>query len=210
MKQVPPGLLRSFALLTILTSLSSVPALSMAEPADEKTDAEKTDAGKESQEEPKSGIILEITINRPEGGGRGYRRPYVAAWLTDKDGVPVKTLILWVQKAQPGPRWIPDLRQWNRDDRLRKLVDDRDLVDAIASPTRNAGLHKVVWDGKDDQGNALPAGTYTLNIEAAREHGTYQIIREKLELAESRFLKSLDGNVEIKTVKIDYRGLAGK
>ncbi|MBL8817026.1 MAG: DUF2271 domain-containing protein [Planctomyces sp.] len=205
MKQLVSRSFRSLVLLTVLASISGHSNSMSIVQADEKKEETR-----EPESDVKAGMVLEITINRPEGGGRGYRRPYVSAWLTDKDGVPVRTIFLWVQKAQPGPRWIPDLRQWNRDDRLRRLVDDRDLVDAIAAPTRNAGLHKVVWDGKDDQGNALPAGTYTLNIEAAREHGTYQIIREKIELGDSKFQKSLDGNVEIKAVKIDYRGLAGK
>lgn len=183
------------------------------EKADQKTDT-KADSKSDSKDEPEdkeavadARMELEITINRPEGNSRGYRRPYVAAWLTDKEGVPVRTLVLWVQKSQPGPRWIPDLRQWNREDRLRKLVDDRDLVDAVASPTKNAGEYKVTWDGKDDQGQTVPAGTYTLNIEAAREHGTYQIIKQKLELGKDGFEKSLDGNVEIKAVKVNYRGL---
>lgn len=181
--------------------------------ADEKSESgtePKSDSKSDAKDEEKpvdAGMELEITINRPEGSSRGYRRPYVAAWLTDKDGVPVRTLVLWVQKSQPGPRWIPDLRQWNREDRLRKLVDDRDLVDAVASPTRNAGEYKVTWDGKDDQGQVVPVGTYTLNVEAAREHGTYQIIKHKLELGKDEFEKSLDGNVEIKAVKVNYRGL---
>ncbi len=128
--------------------------------ADEKSETgtePKSDSKSDAKDEEKpvdARMELEITINRPEGSSRGYRRPYVAAWLTDKDGVPVRTLVLWVQKSQPGPRWIPDLRQWNREDRLRKLVDDRDLVDAVASPTRNAGEYKVIWDGKDDQGQS--------------------------------------------------------
>ncbi len=53
----------------------------------------------------------------------------------------------------------------------------------------------------------MPVGTYTLNVEAAREHGTYQIIKHKLELGKDAFEKSLDGNVEIKAVKVNYRGL---
>ncbi|MBC7967523.1 MAG: DUF2271 domain-containing protein [Fuerstia sp.] len=47
---------------------------------------------------------------------------------------------------------------------------------------------------------------YTLNVEAAREHGTYQIIREKLELTEKGFEKDLEGNAEIKSVRVKYAG----
>ena len=151
-------------------------------------------------------MLVEVTINKPSNPGRGYRRPYVAAWLTDKDGFPVRTILLWVQQDAKGRRWVPDLRKWNADDRIRGIVDDKDLVDAISGPTRSAGNHKVGWDGLDDNGGPLPPGTYTLHVEAAREHGTYQIIREKLDLGEKPFELDLKGNEEIKTVHIKYNG----
>lgn len=157
--------------------------------------------------ESSAAMVLEINVARPDGGRGGYRRPYVAVWLIDKDGFPVRTIALWVQKTPPGPRWIPDLRQWSRDDRLRQLVDDKNLVDAISGPTRTSGRYKVLWDGSDDQGDPLPPGSYTLQIEAAREHGTYQIIREKLELDRNPITKTLKGNTEIDSVELKFRGL---
>ena len=42
--------------------------------------------------------------------------------------------------------------------------------------------YKAVFDGRDDSGKALKPGKYTLYIEAAREHGTYQLIRHPLTL----------------------------
>lgn len=168
--------------------------------ADEKSESKKVS-------EADARMILEIEINKPENSGRGYRRPYVAAWLVDKDGFPVRTLALWVQKTPPGPRWIPDLRQWNKDDRMRLLVDETNLVDAISGPTKSAGKYKVLWDGKDDLGQPLKEGKYTLQVEAAREHGTYQIIREPLELSAKAFEKTLEGNVEIKSVAVSFKGL---
>ncbi|MFO1003327.1 MAG: DUF2271 domain-containing protein [Planctomycetaceae bacterium] len=153
-------------------------------------------------------MLLEVAINKPSNPGRGYRRPYVAAWLTDKDGFPVRTILLWVQQDEKGRRWVPDLRKWNADDRIRGIVDDKDLVDAVSGPTRSAGNHKVGWDGLDDNGEPLAPGTYTLHIEAAREHGTYQIIREKLELSEKTFELDLKGNEEIKSVHVKYNGAA--
>lgn len=169
--------------------------------ADEKSDEKKVS-------EADAAMIMEIEINRPENAGRGYRRPYVAAWLIDNDGFPVRTLALWVQKTPPGPRWIPDLRQWNRDDKMRQLVDDTNLVDAVSGPTKSAGKYKVLWDGKDDLGQPLKEGKYTLQVESAREHGTYQIIRESVELTSKPFEKTLEGNVEIKSVAVNFRGLS--
>ena len=169
---------------------------------DQKTSEDKSD----SKETDQPLMMLEVTINKPANPGRGYRKPYVAAWLTDKDDFPVRTISLWVQQDNKGRRWIPDLRQWNRDDRMRGIVSDLDLVDAVSGPTRNSGTHKAAWDGNDDLGELLPAGVYTLNVEAAREHGTYQIIREKLELTDMAFEKDLKGNEEIKSVRVIYSG----
>lgn len=173
-----------------------------------KVNPKATDSKGDSADSTPPLMMLEVTINKPANPGRGYRRPYVAAWLTDKDDFPVRTILLWVQKDGKGPRWIPDLRQWHRDDRMRGIVSDLDLVDAVSGPTRNSGTYKVPWDGNDDLNEPLPPGTYTLNVEAAREHGTYQIIREKLELGDKAFKKDLKGNEEIKSVRVIYSGMS--
>jgi hypothetical protein len=150
-------------------------------------------------------LLVNFEINRPDGDGQRFRRPYVAVWIEDKDGLPVRTLILWAQAGGPGPRWIPDLRRWYRGDQARRLVDDTDLVVTIARPTRMPGKYQVVWDGRDDLGQQLGAGQYTVSIEAAREHGTYQIIRKVVTLANEPLAEELKGNVEIKSASLAYR-----
>ncbi|MCA9084224.1 MAG: DUF2271 domain-containing protein, partial [Planctomycetaceae bacterium] len=47
-------------------------------------------------------------------------------------------------------------------------------------------------------------GEYTLLVEAAREHGTYQLIREKLTLGTTPFRTEIVGNVEIKSVVVSF------
>ena len=79
------------------------------------------------------------------------------------------------------------------------------MVYTIGRPTRPPGKYTVVWDGKDDRGKPLPAGTYTVFIEAAREHGTHQIIRKQVTIADEPFAEELKGNVEIKSASIEYR-----
>ncbi|MCA9169808.1 MAG: DUF2271 domain-containing protein [Planctomycetales bacterium] len=149
-------------------------------------------------------LLIELELNRPDGG-RGYRRPYVAVWVEDEKGFPVRTIALWLQTTGPGPRWHRDLRRWYRGDEMRLLVDDTDLIDTISSATRPAGKYKLVWDGLDDLEQPLAAGKYTLFLEAAREHGTYQLIRYPFELNGKPFGKSLDGNVEIKAASLKFR-----
>jgi thiamine biosynthesis lipoprotein ApbE len=150
-------------------------------------------------------LLVKFDINRPDTAKRRYQRPYLAVWVEDKDGQPIRTLILWVQATEHGARWHPDLRRWYRGDQARRLVDDTDLIATIARPTRAPGKYDVIWDGKDDQGKPVARGEYTLSIEAAREHGTYQIIRQAIQLDDRPFAKELKGNIEIKTASVECR-----
>jgi len=151
-------------------------------------------------------IVLDLEINRPAGGGR-YRRPYVAVWVEDKDGFPVKTLLLWVQRD--GQRWIPDLKRWYRAERLRRLAEANDLMASISEATRQPGRHAVSWDGRDNAGDALPPGEYTVCIEAAREHGTYQFDRRTVTLGGEPFRETFDGGTEIKAATLEERFVGG-
>ena len=112
---------------------------------------------------------------------------------------------LWVQTQGNGSRWHPDLKKWYQNDQVRKLVDDKDLVATVARPTRPPGQYEVIWDGKDDNGKPVVAGAYTIHIEAAREHGTYQIIRKTLPIADKPFSEELKGNEEIKSASVALR-----
>jgi thiamine biosynthesis lipoprotein len=150
-------------------------------------------------------LRVNFEISGPTGNAQRYRRPYVAVWVEDKDGLTARTLALWLQTKQPGPRWHPDLKRWYRDDQARRLADDTDLIDTISRPTRQPGKYSVTWDGKDDQGKPLGQGSYTICIEAAREHGTYQIVRKEVTVADKAFAEELKGNVEIKSASIEYR-----
>ncbi|MEM7559228.1 MAG: DUF2271 domain-containing protein [Planctomycetota bacterium] len=155
------------------------------------------------EKEAKEGLIVDFKINRPKG--RRYRRPYVAVWLEDKDGFPVKTSVLWMQTDQPGPRWHRDLTRWYRNDRLRKTVEKTNLIETISGATRGPGTYQAVFDGKDNAGKVLEPATYTLCLEVAREHGTYQIIRKKIDIGEKAIEKTeLEGNVEMGDVSFSY------
>ncbi len=150
-------------------------------------------------------LVVKLEIGPSGGDQRRYRRPYVAVWIVDKDGVSVRTLALWLQTQAPGPRWHPDLKKWYQNDQVRKLVDDRDLIATVARPTRPPGRYELIWDGKDDDGKTVAVGEYTLQIEAAREHGTYQIIRKTLPIAARPFSEELKGNEEIKSAAVSLR-----
>lgn len=151
-------------------------------------------------------LAIAFEINNPDPAGGRYRRPYVAIWVENADGFPVRNLTLWVSQGGPGPfQWLPDLKRWYRSDQARKRVDKREMLFTIARPTRPPGKYSVIWDGKDDRGKPTAAGEYTLYIEAVREHGTYQSIRKALKLTDQPFAEELKGNVEIKSASVAYR-----
>jgi thiamine biosynthesis lipoprotein ApbE len=155
---------------------------------------------------PEFELVVNFEINRPQAESGRYRRPYVSVWVEDQDGNSVRTLALWVSMGGAGPfQWMPDLKRWYTKDLERKRRDKKDLFFTIARPTRPPGKYRVVWDGKDDQGRLLPAGAYTVSIEAAREHGTYQSIRKPVTLSDRPFTEELQGNVEIRSASIEYR-----
>ena len=149
-------------------------------------------------------LLVRFEINRPQEKGR-YRRPYVAVWVENEGGAVVRNLLLWVSMGGPGPfEWIPDLKRWYADDRARSKNDKFDVFQ-IAQPTRPPGEYSALWDGKDDRGRPLKAGTYTVLIEAVREHGGYGLARKQVKLADGAFVEVLKGNEEIKSATLEYR-----
>jgi FAD:protein FMN transferase len=151
-------------------------------------------------------LLVNFEINHPEAEKGRYRRPYVAVWIEDGEGKQVRTLALWVSLGGSGPfQWLPDLKRWYKSDEDRKLAEKKDIFFTISRPTRPPGKYKLIWDGKDNHGTQLGGGEYTIFIEAAREHGTYQSIRRQVSLSNKPFSEDLKGNVEIRSASIEYR-----
>ncbi|TWU43799.1 Thiamine biosynthesis lipoprotein ApbE precursor [Novipirellula aureliae] len=148
-------------------------------------------------------LVVEIEIAN-SNNSRRYRRPYVAVWIEDNKGFPVKTMGLFLMAKNPGPRWHRDLRRWYAGDQARRRVEDTALIGVISKPTRNPGNYKFSWDGKDKDGKSIEPGKYVLYIEAAREHGTYQLMKHPFEFGDKPFEAELPGNVEIKSASVKF------
>ncbi len=174
--------------------------------ADEKKEKAKRTEGSARDWAPNFELVVNYEINRPPGASGRYRRPYLAVWIEDQEGFPVRTLALWVSFGGAGPfQWLPDLKRWYKGDRDRKLVEKKEILFTVSRPTRQPGKYKVIWDGKDNNGKQLGGGEYTVCIEAAREHGTYQSIRKQVTLADKPFTEEHQRNVEIKSATVEYR-----
>jgi thiamine biosynthesis lipoprotein ApbE len=191
--------------------LSSAVAASAFNPSEAPRAGSKGEKEKSAEETPTAWlsdfeVVVNYEINRPEAPTGRYRRPYLAVWVENKDGFQVRTLVLWVSFGGAGPfQWLPDLKRWHKSDRDRKLVEKKEILFTVSRPTRQPGKYKVIWDGKDNNGKQLGSGVYTICIDAAREHGTYQSIRKQVTLGEKPFIEELEGNVEIKSASIEYR-----
>lgn len=148
-------------------------------------------------------LAVDLEIAAQEGGR--YHRPYVAVWIEDEAGRPVRTLSLWVNNSGRGPRYIRELKSWVFAQRDQQAAGGPDLVGTVSSATRLPGRYSVTWDGRDDNRKPVEQGTYRVHIEAAREHGTYQLMQQDMTFGAKPVAVDLPGNVEIKGARLDYR-----
>src|SRR4051812_29855596 len=139
-------------------------------------------------------VDLEIA---PQQGGR-WHRPYVAVWVEDAAGTPVRTLTAWLNTSGRGPRYFRELRRWFPLSQSVQSAGGPNLVDTVSSATRMPGKYSLVWNGRDDRGNVVEQGSYRVYIEAAREHGSYQLMQQDVKAgAQPLAASELAGNEEI-------------
>jgi thiamine biosynthesis lipoprotein len=143
---------------------------------------------------------LAINIELAEIQGFRVHRPYVAVWVVDKNNKPVRNIALWYNKT----RYLDEMRAWYRT-YYQSLMDANASVSSTSSATRSPGKYTLKWDGKDDNGKLVSRDSYTIYIEAAREHGTYQLMEQKMDFAGGFKQIQLTGNTEIAAAILDYR-----
>lgn len=117
---------------------------------------------------------MNVKVEIPRLNVAEYHRPYVAVWVERADQSPVSTLAVWYDlKNKEGTKWLKDMRQW-----WRKAGRDLQMpADGITGATRAPGEHMLTFtDGKAPLGK-LPAGSYQLLVEAAREVGGRELLR---------------------------------
>jgi len=116
-------------------------------------------------------LNIELTLKQQTGQ---YHPPYVASWIENSQGKPVRTLLLWREKA----KWLKDIRRW-----WRKIgKKDAELVDSITSATRITGKYSLSFLAQNDKKKSLQQGQYTLFIEVVRENGGRAMIRQPFSL----------------------------
>lgn len=149
------------------------------------------------QWDPAYELIVNLELAQMQGPAR---RPFVAIWVEDKDKNPLRTLSLWFNK----PRWLHDLRAWYSANYSKYNVESGS-INSISSATRTPGKYAIKWDGKDDKGVMVKTGNYTIHIEVAREHGTYQIISQEIKINNKELQLDLPANTEIATASLEVK-----
>lgn len=125
---------------------------------------------------PAAAADLAVSVEIPRLSVAEYHNPYVAIWVETPDQTAVKTLAVWYDvklKNQEGKTWLKDMRQWwRRAGRSMTLP-----ADGVSGATRAPGRHQVAFTAGKAPLGTLPAGSYNLVVEAAREVGGREMVR---------------------------------
>lgn len=139
-----------------------------------------------------------VDIEIPALKAQPYHRPFVAVWVESDKRKGVKSLAVWYDQDD----WLKDLRQWWRKLGRKGQVS----YDSATGATRKPGSYTLSWDGTDASGKPLPAGKYLICVEAAREEGGRDFIRQAIQLGNSQSQSfELKGKKELGLVKITVK-----
>jgi hypothetical protein len=136
--------------------------------------------------------------------GRRFHNPYVAVWVEDAEGVPVRIVHLEYQQDR-GRKWLKDMKRWARADDILIAVGKKSSSDTFTMATRQPGSYSVAWDGLNADGSPVPFGTYDVYVEAAREKGPYQFVKTQVTIGETPFVKPGTPSGELTAIKIELK-----
>lgn len=148
-----------------------------------------------------AGAEMQVNFTFAASDGRA-RNPYIAMWVEDASGALVQTLALWFRRNQS--RYLSHLTRWYDAESTLLNAGGTDNLDAIASASRPAGSYQVVWDGTDVDGQPVAKGNYVLFIEAAREHGPYELATGPITIGADDFTTTLADNGELSAIVVTF------
>ena len=123
---------------------------------------------------------LALKLDIPQLNVAEYHKPYIAAWLENADQKVVTNLAVLYdvkKKDKAGEKWLKDMRQW-----WRKAGRDLAMpVDGVSGATRAPGEHTLAFPAAKDTLAKLPAGQYTVVVEASREAGGREVVKVPVE-----------------------------
>ncbi len=111
----------------------------------------------------------------------------------------MRQLALWYNK----PRWLHDMSFWYAA-YYDQFSAGNTSISSTTSATRSPGKYTLKWDGKDDKGELVSQGNYTVFIEVAREHGTHQLLKQEISGKKPQHF-DLPANAEVASAAVDYQ-----
>ena len=181
------------------TASSTAPATSAASPTPSVSpSAEASSAGspKAGSSLPSSASLsVSFTFAAASAGGP-MRNPYVAVWVEDAAGALVKTVALWHEDRGGQDRWLSEMKAYS-------ALGAAD-AQTVSSATRQPGTYTVEWDGSTAQGARAAAATYQLFVEAAREHGPYELLQHDVALGSKSASFALTPSGELTAASATY------
>jgi hypothetical protein len=136
--------------------------------------------------------------------GRRFHNPYVAVWVEDANGGPVRIVHLEYQQGR-GRKWLKDMKRWARVDDVLVTAGQTSSSDTFTNATRQPGSYTVVWDGTNASGAPVPFGTYDVYVEAAREKGPYQFVKTQVTIGNADFVKQGTPSGDLTAVTIEMK-----
>ncbi|MDK6077847.1 MULTISPECIES: DUF2271 domain-containing protein [Massilia] len=122
------------------------------------------------------GAELSVKFELPRLNVAEYHKPYVAIWIERADQSVASNLAVLYDlklKNREGEKWLKDLRTW-----WRKAGREATMpIDGVSGATRPPGAHTMKFDGARHGLDKLPAGDYTLVVEASRESGGREVVK---------------------------------
>ena len=148
---------------------------------------------------------LSVKFDLPQLNVAEYHKPYVAMWIEKADGSVASTLAVLYdvkKKDNAGEKWVKDMRTW-----WRKAGREAQLpIDGVSGATRTAGVHTLNFGPAKTGIDKLPAGDYTLVIEAAREAGGRELVRVPFTLpAKGKVAATASGKEELGAVSLNIQ-----
>jgi hypothetical protein len=125
----------------------------------------------------------------------------VAVWVEDDMGKAVRTLAVWGN----APKYLKDLNDWWKIGK-----GDAALIRAVTRATRGPGKYSLTWDGKDEKGNPVPQGTYTVRVEVHREFGAHLRQSGKIECKDKDASVKMDKNAETGETVVEFKKVEKK
>ncbi|NYE58878.1 hypothetical protein FHW58_000030 [Duganella sp. 1224] len=121
---------------------------------------------------------LALKLDVPQLNVAEYHRPYIAAWVENADQQVVANLaVLYDTKKRDnaGTKWLKDMRQWWRKTGRELTMP----MDGVSGATKAPG--ELTLNAPKGALDKLPAGQYTVLVEAAREAGGREVVKVPLQ-----------------------------